>query len=250
MRLHVLSDLHLEQAEFTPPPTDSDVVILAGDTAPGTAGVEWAAASFGSRPVIYLAGNHEFYGYELPGLIDDLRAAAEGTCVHVLERDELVLDGVRFLGCTLWTAFDSAGEERRDGTMGFAERVVNDYRFIRSSSGEVLRAQETLELHRASRAWLSERLAARHDGPTVVVTHHVPHYARRSDSLVVQALAGSIVSDLDELIGAEHQALWIYGHNHRPADIMVGGARLLSNPRGYPRERIGGFDPGLVIELP
>jgi len=251
MRLHVLSDLHLEQADFTPPDTHADVVVLAGDIATGSSGVEWAKSTFGSRPVIYLAGNHEFYGFRLPDLIDDLRSAADGSDVHVLEREELVLDGIRFLGCTLWTAFDSAGEERRDATMRFAERIVNDYKFIHSSeSGAVLRAQETLELHRDSRAWLAERLSVAHDGPTVVLTHHVPYVAHPSDSLVVQALAGSIVSDLRDLIGSEHQALWIYGHNHRVADLTVDGTRLLSNPRGYPRDPVEGFDPGLVVELP
>lgn len=250
MRLHVLSDLHLEQASFTPPRTDAEVVVLAGDVAPGTAGVSWAAHAFGSVPVLYVAGNHEYYGHELPGLLDELRAAAAGSGVRVLERDEAVIDGVRFLGCALWTAFDSAGEARRDSTMRFAERVVNDYRLIRSSAtGTPLRAAETLALHQQSRAWLAERLAVAHDGPTVVLTHHVPIVRRRSESLVVQALGGSVVSDLTELIGDERQALWLYGHSHRAADFEHGGTRLLSNPRGYPREAGSGFDPALVVEI-
>lgn len=32
MKLHILTDLHIEFGSFTPPKTDADLVILAGDT--------------------------------------------------------------------------------------------------------------------------------------------------------------------------------------------------------------------------
>ena len=82
MRLHVLSDLHLEHAPFTAPQVDADVVVLAGDIAPGTAGIEWMRSRFDGRPVLYVAGNHEFYGQDLPGLTGRMRDAAAGgsTC--------------------------------------------------------------------------------------------------------------------------------------------------------------------------
>ena len=56
MRIHVMSDLHLEFGEFTPPETNADVVILAGDIHLGTRGIEWAQRTFGDKPVIYIAG--------------------------------------------------------------------------------------------------------------------------------------------------------------------------------------------------
>jgi predicted phosphodiesterase len=117
VRLHVLSDLHLEHAPYPSPPADADVIVLAGDIGTGTDGIEWAQAWAGGRPVLYVAGNHEFYGRSLPGLIDELRDAAAGTTVHVLENDELVLDGVRFLGCSLWSDFEFDGIERLERSM-------------------------------------------------------------------------------------------------------------------------------------
>ncbi len=250
MRLHVLSDIHLEHAEFSLPSTDADVVVLAGDIAPGTAGLRWAQDALGQRPVLYVAGNHEFYGHALPGLTAELRAAAEGSAVRVLERDELEIDGVRFLGCTLWSDFQYAGEQLTERSMAIAERVVNDYKQISSSdTGQPLRPAQTRALHLSSRAWLRERLAVAHDGPTVVITHHAPLVRARPQNPTLAAIAGAFATDLSELMGGERVDLWIFGHVHRTVDTEVRGTRVISNQRGYPHEPVAGFDPGLVVSV-
>lgn len=250
MRLHVLSDLHLEHAPFTVPDVDADVVVLAGDVAPGTAGIEWMRRHLDGRPILYVAGNHEFYGHDLPGLTPRLRDAARGSTIHVLENDEFVIDGVRFLGCSLWSDFDFAGAENRANTMRVCERLVNDYKQIRTSEHDRrLRAQDTRDLHVASRAWLATRLAAPHDGPTVVVTHHAPLVRQRPENPLLAAVGGAFASDLSELMDGERVALWIFGHIHRCADTDVNGTRVLSNQRGYPHEPVADFDPELVVEV-
>jgi predicted phosphodiesterase len=253
MRLHVLSDLHLEGAPFEPPEVDADIAILAGDISTGTRGVDWARRlswAGGGRPVLYVAGNHEFYGEAFPALIGDLRAASTGSAVHVLENDEVVLDGVRFLGCTLWSDFLFDGPEHRQASMALCARLVNDYRQIRGQAGNgPLTPATTLEHHVASRAWLTDRLAAPFDGPTVVITHHAPLIRRRPKRQVLRLVAGAFATDLSELMGGDKAQLWIYGHTHQPADLDVAGTRVLSNPRGYVRESIAAFDPGATVEL-
>ena len=251
MRLHVLSDLHLEHSPFTVPEVDADVLVLAGDIAPGTAGIDWMRRQLDRRPIVYVAGNHEFYGHDLPGLLDRLRDAAIGTQIHVLENDALVIDGVRFLGCSLWSDFDYAGPENRAASMRVCERLVNDYKQIRASEPDrPLTAQDTLDLHVASRAWLATSLTSRHDGPTVVVTHHAPLIRRREQSnAVLDAIGGAFASDLSELMDGEAVDLWIFGHIHRTVDTEVNGTRALSNQRGYPHEPVSGFDPTLVVEV-
>jgi predicted phosphodiesterase len=250
MRLHVLSDLHLERGAQDVPVPDADVAVLAGDIGTGTRGVQWARRWAGARPVVYVAGNHEFYGQAHPGLIADLRRAAAGSSVHVLEDDEVIVDGVRFLGCTLWSDFDFDGIEHRTLSMRVCERAVSDYRVIRRDGEErPVTAAETRAHHVASRAWLAERLAREHDGPTVVVTHHAPYITWRPPERVFRLIAGAFVSDLSELMGGDRVALWIYGHTHRWADLDVGGTRVVSNPRGYPDEPVAGFDPELVVDV-
>ncbi len=250
MRLHVLSDLHLEQQPFTPPGVEADVVVLAGDVHGGTRGVEWARGWADERPVLYVAGNHEFYGHAWPSLIDELRDAAAGSSLRVLENDEVVLGGVRFLGCTLWSDFDFDGAERREVSMRISQRAVNDYSQILFDGGSRrLAAMDTREAHLESRRWLEEQLAQPFDGATVVITHHAPLIRTRPSSPLWRALAGAFVSDLTGLMRGDRVALWIFGHTHRWADVEVRGTRVVSNPRGYPHEPVGEFDPELVVEV-
>lgn len=250
MRLHILSDLHLERAPFEAPRPEADLVILAGDIARGTAGVQWARTWAPDVPVLYIAGNHEFYGHRLPELTGALRAAAAGTTVRVLENEEMIVENVRFLACTLWSDFDFDGRERRTDSMALAGRIVNDYRRIEfGTEARRLTPEDTRAVHLASRRWLTERLAEPHPGPTVVVTHHAPVIRGRPSSRILRAVAGAFVSDLSDLMGSERVALWIYGHTHRAADLEVRGTRVLSNPRGYPDERVTGFDPVGGVEL-
>jgi predicted phosphodiesterase len=251
VRLHVLSDLHRERGAWEPPRVDADVVILAGDVARGTDGVAWARRWAGDRPVLYVSGNHEPYGHALPTLTGELRRAAAGSGVRVLENDEVALDGVRFLGCTLWSDFLFGGPEERAASMALCDRVVNDYEHIAfGAERRRLRPADTLRFHELSRRWLYARLAQPWDGPTVVVTHHAPIVRSRPEQAFTRALAGAFASDLSPLMGGERVALWIYGHTHRAADLSLRGTRVVSNPRGYPHEPAAGFDPGLVVTTP
>lgn len=250
VRLHVVSDLHVEFGAFELPAIDADAVVLAGDTGLGTAGVRLARRWSRGRPVLFVAGNHEYYRHALPALTAELRAAAEGSAVHVMENDEVVLDGVRFLGCTLWSDFMAAGEQELARSMAVCARLLNDYEVITWSDGErTLRPADTRALHLASRLWLAERLAVPHDGPTVVVTHHAPLVRTQPSSPVNLALVGAFASDLTELMDGDRAALWVFGHTHRTADLQVEGTHVISNPRGYPHEPVAAFDPLLVVDV-
>ena len=250
MRLHVLSDLHLEMAPFESDGGAADVVVLAGDTALGTRGVEWAVEWARGRSVLYVAGNHEFYGRALPDLTEELRRAAEGSSVRVLENDEVLLDGTRFLGCTLWSDFDFDGPEYRDRSMRVCERVVNDFKQIEFGEvGQTLAPRDARRLHLASRHWLAERLGQSHEGATVVITHHAPLIRTRPSTPALRALGGAFASDVTDLMGEDKAALWIFGHTHQAADLDVNGTRVLSNPRGYPHQPVDEFDPSCIIEV-
>ncbi|MFZ2537697.1 MAG: metallophosphoesterase, partial [Oscillospiraceae bacterium] len=67
MKLHILSDLHLDHSAFIPPQTDADVTIFAGDLHGGPSSLEYAHdhAELTKKPAIYVAGNHEFYGRDI-----------------------------------------------------------------------------------------------------------------------------------------------------------------------------------------
>ena len=108
-KLLILSDLHAEFETFeVPKGLDYDVAILAGDiVAPGRVVARWlrSPARFGDKPVVQIAGNHEYYESVLDQEEAEMRRQAKEQRIHFLNCDEVVVAGVRFLGCTLWTDF-------------------------------------------------------------------------------------------------------------------------------------------------
>ncbi|WP_238947740.1 metallophosphoesterase [Caldimonas brevitalea] len=269
-RILIYSDLHLEFGAFTPPSElDYDVVVLAGDIhTPGLSGVLWAGRDsvFGGRPVVYVPGNHEFYGRERRRQLEHMRAVAHGTNVHVMDRDDLVIAGVRFLGVTLWTDFRLYEHLGVSGSQAaeVARTGMNDFRLIREREdgdvereGRCFQPEVALREHRIGRAWLQARL---HDSdrrfaalPTVVVTHHAPSPRSVPQAYRDQPLTAAFASDLPQEF-FERARLWVHGHLHHCSDYRIGTTRVICNPRGYydPTRKTTdnpGFDPRLVVSV-
>ena len=246
MKLHIVSDLHLEHdPDWRLPPTNADVIILAGDIAPGLRGM---GAFFKSgKPVLYVPGNHEYYGETLAGLGTAMRLYARPAGITLLDNDEVVLGGVRFLGTTLWTDFLLFGAEMRDAAIAHADQNLNDFITIHNGNRGWLTARQSAELHATAVAWLERKLLEPFDGPTVVITHHAPHANSIHPRLSGRLLNGAFVSDLTRLMGKS--SLWIHGHTHNCFDYSVEGTRVIANPKGYVDEN-SAFDPTLVIAIP
>ena len=138
MKLHILSDLHLGVGALEPPRTDANLVVLAGDIARPAAAVSWAQR-FG-KPVLYVLGNHEFYGGSLDGTVAEFRRLCAGTAVRLLDDEAIVIDGVRFLGSTLWSDFGLfATEQERQQAIEMAQQLVRDFsRIRRRADGDAL----------------------------------------------------------------------------------------------------------------
>ncbi|MDB5956162.1 metallophosphoesterase [Ramlibacter sp.] len=253
MKLHVLSDLHLSQAGFDPPDTDADVVVLAGDIARPREAIAWARRF--RQPVLYVAGNHEFYGASVDGTRRLLHELCADTHVHVLDDEELTLDGVRFLGTTLWTDFNVFGPGAvREAGIAAATRFMRDFQRIRLREEEdtLLTPEHSAGLFRQHSEWLQQRLAQSQAGPTVVITHHAPSPRSIHPRFAGAPVNVCFVSDAEHLLGANRVQLWVHGHTHDSFDYDVAGTRVVCNPRGYLREgqqENARFDPGLVIEL-
>jgi predicted phosphodiesterase len=249
MRLHILSDLHLEFGGGTPiPETDADVVILAGDIHLGSEGCRWARKHFPKQPVIYVLGNHEFYRHSLPSLTDTLKAEMEGSQICVLENNSVEIGGYTFLGCTLWTDFELTGDPAM--AMQIAGDGMSDYHIIRyNPEHRMLDPRDTVRAHRESVAWLRSALAQVNPAQTVVVTHHSPSPRAEAPYHAGSPLRAAFGSHLDALVESSGVPLWIYGHTHHNADFKIGATRVLSNQCGYPDRPCAGFNPGLVVEI-
>lgn len=254
MKLHILSDLHLGVQGLERPCTEADAVILAGDIARPKAAVDWALG-FG-KPVLYVPGNHEFYGGHLDGTRHELQRLCEGTHIHLLDTGSCVLDGVRFLGATLWTDFKlRGGTVSRGEAMGHAQRFMRDFTHIRAGASPaqaILTPQDTADLFAAHARWLAEELAKPHSGPTVVITHHAPSPRSIHPRFAGSPLNACFVSDAEHLLEGGRACLWIHGHTHDSFDYLLHGTRVVCNPRGYAKNGVNEnplFDPGLTIDV-
>ena len=230
-------------ADAVAPAREADLVVLAGDVDNGAAGIDWAARTFPLQPVVYVAGNHEFYGERIPSLLPRLQAAAgRSGNVTFLENAEARLRvrgrTIRILGCTLWTDFLLHGEEGAAAAMALAAGRILDHERIRGDDGSRFLPTDARSRHAASRAWLEEALAEPFDGPTAVVTHHAPSPRSASPRFAGDALSPSFASDLTGLIERTAPALWVHGHTHHPVDYRIGATRVLSNQWGYPKESL------------
>lgn len=254
MRLHVLSDLHLGVHGMEHPRTDADVVILAGDIARPAQAVAWACGF--DRPVLYVPGNHEFYGSSLDETAETLHRLCAGTPVQVLDNRALEWQGVRFLGSTLWSDFRILGEgAARTQAMAEAQHFMRDFSRIRSgrAPGDALfTPQDAADLFDANTRWLQTQLAQPFAGPTVVITHHAPSPRSIHPRFAGSPLNGIFVSDAEHLLAQGAARLWIHGHTHDSFDYRLHGTRVLCNPRGYGKEGMNEnaqFDPHLVVEV-
>jgi predicted phosphodiesterase len=248
MRLGIFSDLHLEFGGIRLEKGEAQVIILAGDIQVGVGGMEWARRNFPHLPVIYVAGNHEFYHRNYRKLLAQLRREAEKRNIFFLENEAVTLGEITFLGCTLWTDFELFGDARRAGL--YCSTTVNDFRLIRLEPDyHRLRTTDARNFHFDSRNWLRKELAERRGQKCVVVTHHAPSAESLPREFREDPAGAAYASHLEELVAAAPPALWIHGHIHSSVDYHLGSCRVLSNPRGYVGEENQAFRPDLLVEV-
>lgn len=256
MKFHLASDLHLEfgDMELPDPETTRDVnLILAGDIHVGdrafqervNAKTYVSPKSFMERVtsqynrVIYLAGNHEFYGGRIDGVLRDLQEAADRfENLHFLENDfaRIEQDGeeVYVLGSTLWT--DLKGGDPMVGMN--AEFCMNDYRKITVQSHGAyhkMRATDVVRMNAQSRAFYKKQLELLRGKKIVVASHHGPT-AHGIDPKYMESKTENFAyvnTGLDEWFADFDFDVWVHGHTHYRYEAELYGKRILCNPRGY-----------------
>ena len=258
MKLQIVSDLHLEFWNSQPNyigftvAAGADALILAGDIHVGLKGFErfltWPV------PVIYIAGNHEYYGCrELGAMTREMTERCAGTNVRFVEKEAVEIPGfpnVRFLCSTLWTDYLLFGRERQTRAMHECGETLADHSRIRSH-GRLFTPKDAMYRHFSSVDWLREQLEQPFDGKTVVVTHHGCHWNSVGTRWRHDLVSAGFASDLTPLV--EQADLWIHGHTHDSHQYQVGKCRVVVNPRGYPVSQGGfenaDFNPQLVVEV-
>lgn len=265
MRLWIFSDLHLDahpEAESFLGFPDADLAVVAGDVhRPMWQAVQWLADRVAPHmPVLFVPGNHEFYGGSVEGCTKrGLAAAAAVDGVCLLVDDVVQFGGVRFFGSTLWTdyalgAVDRAGRDREieiAHAMNTAGSKLMDHVAIATDDSMLERWQpeHARAAHLASVRRIEALLSDGFDGSTVIVSHHAPHPASIGRDYAGSRLNPAFASDLGGLIWDRQPTMWIHGHVHNTAAYSIGGTQVVCNPRGYGDENYA-FDPSLVVTVP
>ena len=258
MRIYLASDIHIEfHKDFSGPTESVDVIVLAGDIDVGLKSIiiaEQFQKKYGV-PVIFIAGNHEFYYSDIDNMLNEFRLATAGMDqVYFLENDAIAIEGVRFLGCTLWSNF----ELHKHASVRFSKKMaadsISDFEIIWNKDVEFTPDDAALRFDQ-SYAWLEQELNKPHDGDTVVITHFAPHRVTIHPDYLDEGadeLTPYFTTDCSVLMQRYPIKAWLYGHNHNSVDIVVeNGTRVVSNQRGYPGERWAytRFDAQKIIEI-
>ena len=280
MRVSVMSDLHLDFADLTLP--GGDVLILSGDICEAkrmkpemynkdmvlleherkdqrpdrfNRFFEEECAKY--REVFMVMGNHEHYGYQYQKTYAHIKEQLPAN-VHLLENECRELDGVLFIGATLWTDMNRGDEL----TLFHMKSMMNDYRQI-TMFNEVknvyhrLQPERTMADHYRSRDYirqiLEENRATGKNLPVVVMTHHAPTKVSIKPRYINDTIMnGAYSSDLSELILDNPEIkVWTHGHTHDNFDYMIGETRIICNPRGYKgyEQQAEDFDPTIGFDI-
>lgn len=250
MKIHVLSDLHNEFHIFDPIKAEADVIVLAGDIDNGDEGLKWGRKNWPDHKIVYVIGNHEYYNRDYAETLALMRQTAQALGIYLLEENAAVIDGVRFLGATLWTDFEYFGADQKEMSMAEGLRILTDFKVIRYGLLGTFTPEDSIALHKKSLAWLAARLDEPFDGKTVVVTHHLPSTKSVPERFLGSPLSACFVSNLDYLFGK--MDLWIHGHTHDCFDYVANGTHVVCNPKGYVKKGVPenpDFDPRKVVEI-
>lgn len=260
MKIQLLSDLHLERyPDFRPAAAqDADLLILAGDIGSYQEGSGIDDGCFGLaqfsplgadarwKRVLFTPGNHEYDGLDYLETHGRLQEVCQRLGIEWLEKQVVVIDGIRFVGTTLWSDFDamvepSDGLTRQLQVREKAYRAANFYlqKYSTLAGGQKMLAADLRELALECQTWLSATLEVPFEGTTVVVTHFAPSLRSADPRYGLSPGTAGFCNSLDALFSQADW--WFHGHLHCPNDYLVTTesaagprqCRVLANPRGY-----------------
>lgn len=258
MKIKVVSDLHLEFSMISIPNNGADVLILAGDIFVADHPISTYDYFLNSicndyQNVIYVMGNHEHYGSDFIETYDKITDHLCGfDNIHLLNNQSTIIDGVPFIGSTLWTSLNSFDPL----TMLKAKSYMNDFELIHYRNKKFM-PDHWLEEYVKSIEYIEYAYNEYIDyDQMVVVTHHAPSFQSMHRKYAdLKEVNGCFYSNLDLFIMDRPKiALWAHGHTHHGFDYMIGNTGVVCNPRGYAPAGIEkyenqSFDMDLLVEI-
>lgn len=232
-----------EMFKSLPPPDPEGILVLAGDLWTehkmfGFHSCSWIAHVCSLfKHVVVISGNHEEYG-TMHGTwhakAERLKQEQGLYNLHILENSFIDLDGVHFIGATLWTDMN----KHSPFAIMDSTRAMNDFQYIKKLTPNVW-----LREHQRSRDYIKHALDNSAEKKCVVVTHHAPCYNSISQHYRASSSSAYYWSDLTDLMfDRGNLPLWVHGHTHNVSDYEIDKTRVVCYPVGYEN-----FNPNFVI---
>lgn len=209
------------------------ILVLAGDI--GAVGDVRMCVKYYSmfyKHVIFVPGNHEYYGTDFRTQRESYLSMFDGIDnIHVLEKSGVVIDGVLFVGGTMWSDMHND-----PFNLCYIHKYINDFRTIRVDGDPISAAVMKNEYNSTVDA-IRKSLKEHTDKKKVVVTHFPPSSTCRDTyKYPIMDIVGSyfypdVPEDLFEM--ADY---WIYGHSHDDIRTVIHDCKIVSNQIGYPNE--------------
>lgn len=253
LKLQIISDVHLESNSTFPLINKSaDVLVYAGDVGEGLSKIFLYFTKVRletSSPIIYVLGNHEYFGKYLASAFGDVKTFLKTIPdIFVLEKDSKIIDDVCFIGTTLWTNFDDYRGEQA------VQAGMPEYRAVRTTDQycrtKLITTRSIVKEHLKCKEYIEEEIinAKRNKLKTVIVTHTCPSFKCATEKEKKGVLVGAFYTELSEFISCKRPDLWIYGHTHNSKEVKVGRTRVISNQFGYRNEQCG-FVEEFIVEI-
>jgi len=252
------SDLHIERGDAKTPflnISKPDIIVFAGDI-DRLDDVDLflfdVAEKHENAHIIYVPGNHDYFCCsDMDSMYQSSKKRAEiHPRIHYLQEESIVIHGIRFLGCTLWTNFKGMGPVEELAAKTNVKKFP-DFLFIRQKY-QLFTPNDCQLLGDKQIAWLTGELEKPFDGKTVVISHFSPSMKLAHRNYIGSSTNAYFNLDLDELIKKTKPALWFYGHTHDNFDEYIGDTHFISNQAGYifdGNKEISDYNPELVIPL-
>lgn len=247
MKIQVISDLHLEHgAPFKFIKAEgADVLVLAGDIDSFDLALPFIKECASILPTIMILGNHEPMGHSIEETVDFWESVNIDN-FHFLNNKTVEINGVHFIGSTLWSDLSADPINSFSITKTVADfKMIWDKDHINNVSISDLQRE-----HDVAKSFIINELHKGYD-KIVVVTHHLPTYQSISPKYINSSMNAAFVTNMDHIISSYSYDidLWIHGHTHDCFDYMITPqTRVVCNPRGYPHEQ-NGFEPLKVVEI-
>jgi Icc-related predicted phosphoesterase len=157
----------------------------------------------------------------IENLINKLKIIADKTNTHFLDKESKIIQGIEFVGCTLWSlstknAYESINDSKMDVFNSHIEYIgefIDNFRFL----------EKTLKTHT--------------NHPRVVITHHLPSMRLNHEKFSTHPSNSAFSTNILDLINVHGVSYWFCGHTHEFGKIKYGDMKCIVNPVGYPHEK-------------